>query len=240
MSLVSEALRKARQEAAAGESRPRLAGIPPVLVRSGGAGKLGTGLVLGALIALAAAVVGAGGAWLAFGRHQEPAISGGGATAAPASTPAPSAADGIPADRSAVPPGPGAEQSVAQSPSAAEAPPVPPPAAPTAGAPGAAQAGEGAAPAGSEAREGGRTAQQTTAGGEDTGHHERIYVLDADLGYAKLHLDYIVYKPGAPFGRINGENIVEGSYVAGFRVEKIEPELVRLVDRHGPLILRAH
>jgi hypothetical protein len=69
---------------------------------------------------------------------------------------------------------------------------------------------------------------------------ERVFVLHADVGYTRLDLDFIVYKPSAPFGRINGQDIVPGSIVAGFVVEEIGPDFVRLADSHGPLILRVH
>lgn len=65
-----------------------------------------------------------------------------------------------------------------------------------------------------------------------------MFVLHADVGYATLDLDFIVYKPSAPFGRINGQDIVPGSIVAGFRVDEIAADYVRLSDRYGPLVLR--
>lgn len=67
---------------------------------------------------------------------------------------------------------------------------------------------------------------------------EREFVLDAELGYATLHLDYLVYKPSAPFARINGREVIVGSLVQGFKVEEIGPDFVRLSDSRGPLTLR--
>lgn len=66
----------------------------------------------------------------------------------------------------------------------------------------------------------------------------REFVIDAELGYARLHLDYLVYKPSAPFARINGRDVIIGSVVDGFRVEEIGPDFVRLADPRGPLTLR--
>jgi hypothetical protein len=63
-------------------------------------------------------------------------------------------------------------------------------------------------------------------------------VIDADLGYVKLHLDWLVFKPGGSFGHINGQEVVEGSVIDGFVVEKINPDSVSLRDRRGPLVLR--
>jgi hypothetical protein len=69
---------------------------------------------------------------------------------------------------------------------------------------------------------------------------EREFVVDADLGYAKLHLDYVVYRPGSPFAGINGQQVMIGSVIEGFQVEEIGPELVRLRDRRGQVVLRTH
>jgi hypothetical protein len=69
---------------------------------------------------------------------------------------------------------------------------------------------------------------------------ERVFLVDADLGYATLTVDYIVYRPDDPFAEINGLEVHEGSHVAGFVVEKIERDLVRLRDDKGPLIIRVH
>ncbi len=67
---------------------------------------------------------------------------------------------------------------------------------------------------------------------------ERSFVLTAELGYARLHLDYIVYKPSAPFGRVNGQDIVVGSVVDGFVVEEIGESHIRLRDSRGAVVLR--
>jgi hypothetical protein len=66
----------------------------------------------------------------------------------------------------------------------------------------------------------------------------RTFVLDADLGYARLHLDYLVYKPSAPFGSINGQHVTPGSTVAGFRVDELGADFVRLSDARGVVVLR--
>ena len=69
---------------------------------------------------------------------------------------------------------------------------------------------------------------------------ERSFKIDADLGYAKLHLDYLVYKPSAPFGRVNGQDVIVGTVVNGFVVEEIGADFIRLRDRRGPVVLRVH
>jgi hypothetical protein len=72
------------------------------------------------------------------------------------------------------------------------------------------------------------------------GFRERSFIVDADLGYAKLHLDYVVYRPTSPFAGINGQQVIIGSVIEGFQVEEIGPESVRLRDRRGAVVLRVH
>jgi hypothetical protein len=62
--------------------------------------------------------------------------------------------------------------------------------------------------------------------------------MDAELGYASLSLGYIVFRPVRPFAEINGNDVYEGSEVAGFKVEKIEVDRVVLRDDRGLLELR--
>ncbi len=67
----------------------------------------------------------------------------------------------------------------------------------------------------------------------------REYVADADLGYANLSLDYIVFRPNDPFAQINGFDVRVGSHIEGFAVEEITADAVHLRDARGPLVLRA-
>jgi hypothetical protein len=66
----------------------------------------------------------------------------------------------------------------------------------------------------------------------------RVFDLDANLGYATLSLGYIVARPVNPFAEINGIEVSVGSEVEGFRVEKIEADRVVLRDGKGELVLR--
>ncbi len=68
--------------------------------------------------------------------------------------------------------------------------------------------------------------------------NDRIFDLDADLGYATLSLGFIVARPVNPFAEINGIEVSVGSEVEGFRVEKIEADRVVLRDEKGELVLR--
>jgi hypothetical protein len=67
---------------------------------------------------------------------------------------------------------------------------------------------------------------------------ERSFVLTAELGYATLHLDFIVFKRSAPWAGVNGQQVVPGSIVDGFLVEEIGADFVRLRDRKGAVVLR--
>jgi hypothetical protein len=81
-------------------------------------------------------------------------------------------------------------------------------------------------------------ADQSRATGTDARGGEREYVVEADLGYAFLSLDYIVSRSEDPFAEINGTEVHEGSWIEGFTVEKIEQDRVLLRDDRGPLVLR--
>lgn len=231
MSLVSEALRKARQEAAAREAARRGRVVPSGLVepprRAHAVPRL---LLLGALT-IVAGLAGALGAWLVLGRTPEPAAAGH-RSGAPGSVPAPSPAIREVRAGSAAPADPNAPSFAAArrepSPSqAAQNLATPPAAAPsplaghlveilTTPPVGAAQAAPLTAPTGID----------------------RTFVLDADLGRVRLHLDFVVYKPSAPFAGINGTQVVPGSIVEGLVVEEIGRDFVRLRDGRSTVTLR--
>jgi hypothetical protein len=66
----------------------------------------------------------------------------------------------------------------------------------------------------------------------------RIYVLDADLGTTTLSLGYIVAREQNPFAEINGRDVYLGSEIEGFTVEAIEADRVVLRNQDGELVLR--
>jgi hypothetical protein len=66
---------------------------------------------------------------------------------------------------------------------------------------------------------------------------ERVFHIEADLGYASLVVDYIVFRHDDPFARINGFDVRVGSTVEGFTVEEITGTSVRLRDERGTVIL---
>ena len=67
---------------------------------------------------------------------------------------------------------------------------------------------------------------------------ERVFVLDADVGYATLNLGFIVARSTNPFAEINDTEVRVGSEIEGFTVEAIEADRVILSDNKGTLILR--
>ena len=223
MSLVSDALRKARQYATARDIQRHGAAAGPYAPpprRS----RLGLGLVLGAVIALAAATAGAAFVLWWFGRVDRATAGAAATLPGPAGAATPATALATPAD--AAPPRPRPRPAAAQASEEAAGAAVAV-ARPTAATPEADRAGQDQpAPA----------ATPPPQPAAETG--ERVYVLRADLGYAKLQLDFLVYKPGGGFGRVNGQDVIPGSLVDGFTVEEFGPDFVRLRDARGPLVLR--
>ena len=248
MSLVSEALRKARAESLAGGGSPRGVVFRTTVVLGARGPRIGLGWLLGG-VALAA--VAAGGAvtwWLLSGR--------GGAPPAPVPTSAaaarPAARPLAPTPADASPPAPGSPaaaappatvEAAAGRPAALRPAPVPTDNAAAATAP-PARAPEAAKPRSSpvapaqERPEPAPDAARQAAATAASGARERAFGLDADLGYAKFHLDFIVYRSKAPFAGINGQQVTIGSVIEGFTVEEIGPDDVRLRDPKGPVVLR--
>jgi hypothetical protein len=224
VSLISEALRKARQDEA--RKDPKVRGVVPSTLlgrRSRSGPALAVGLVVAAAIGGAAAAW-----WLLGGRGAAPAAqSEGGTPPAPAVAPAPSPTPALAgqaerpaarraADASAPASMPHEGRAEAPRPTGQVAAPAPEQPPPTAATPGSLQ--EPAA----------------------DGTRERVYVLDATLGHVKLHLDYIVYRPSAPFASINDQQVRIDSVIEGFEVTEISPDFVRLRGPHGTVVLRTH
>jgi hypothetical protein len=258
MSLVSEALRKAREESMAGGAHPRGVVFRTTVVLGAHGPRIGLGWLLGGA-ALAAAVAGGGVAWwLLPGRGISTpvpvaaSVTASTAATGPAAHPAapaaananppvrerpavfgPPAAAETPAVRAAAPgpaSAPGDDAAAAPPPAPGAAQPSRPPALAERQAPPVAPAQEHPKPAPDAARQ-----LPTTAA---AGARERTFGLDADLGYAKLHLDYIVYRSKNPFAGINGQQIMIGSIIEGFTVEEIGPDSIRLHDSRGDVILQ--
>ena len=231
MSLIHEALRKARRQEGDEDAR----GVAYARGLTGRRHRgLGTGILIGALLAVAAgAAVGVGlWQWHGDGSGTPTAAAGSGsaATAAGASglQPAPSQpatesaavtaattaapAQGAPGDGAAASTGPGqppgeltAGTQQPELPTAEQRPPPP--------------------------------AERATPRETRGPNGERVFHVEADLGYSSLVVDYIVDRPSDPFARINGRDIRVGDTVEGFTVEEITSTAVRLRDARGPLVL---
>jgi hypothetical protein len=67
---------------------------------------------------------------------------------------------------------------------------------------------------------------------------ERVFVVEANLGDTTLSLGFIVARSQNPFAEINGVDVYLGSEIEGFVVEAIEADRVVLRDDQGPLVLR--
>jgi len=233
MSLIHEALRKARRQEGDEDAR----GVAYARGLTGRRHRgLGTGMVIGALLAVAAgAAVGMGmWLWLGDGGGPEPAAAGSGSAttaigahgleSAPSqaatesasvatATPAPPA-QGASGDRAAASTGSG--QPPGELTAGTEQPALPP-------------AGQRPSP----------PAERATPRETRGPNGERVFHVEADLGYASLVVDYIVDRPDDPFARINGMDVRVGGTIEGFTVEEITSRAVRLRDARGPLTLGA-
>lgn len=242
MSLINDALRKARQAAA--EHDGLRAGARTPRAYPGRGTRPGAGIGAVTLVALAAALAGAAGAWWwATGRDRaallQPATAGG-ARAAPADSAAGAAGNEMPATaaaqlegEAAVPPvratGLPPQQSTGRATGAT--------AAPASGSPGSEVAAQ-SEPDGPPAPDRAALGPGGAGSGPPPPRGGRVFILDADLGDTTLSLGYIVFRPLRPFAEINGEEVYEGSEVAGFVVDRIEADRVVLRDADGPLELR--
>lgn len=67
---------------------------------------------------------------------------------------------------------------------------------------------------------------------------EQTYVLEAEIGGVSLRLDFIVWAPANPFAQINGRQVAVGQTVDGFLVRSITRDEVTLEGDDGPIRLR--
>ena len=237
MSLINDALRKARKAASERDAEKPAVPFRGARVRPPRRSRDGAGAALVILIALAAATLGAGAVWWLLDRGDTSPVARH-ETVTPAATLVENPATGEPeqpdqgASTPSVPSG-----SPEDSFEAGGSPPVRHPVAemtePEADPAAAREQQATPRPTGPDVTELGDAAE-VPGESED----ERVYVLDADLGYAALSLDYIVSRPDDPFAEINGIEVHLGSEVAGFVVEAIEADHVLLRDDRGPLTLR--
>ncbi len=254
MSLIGDALRKARQQTAPAPG-PQERFQPPVPAHHGTSpGKtMAVGLILGAL----AAVAGGAGVWFLLARS--PSAVRTNAAVEPAHIATPVSKPFEPVSQAAV-----------------HASPTKPAVSPTPGSSRARASGQEApgsvlhrAPAGSSAAEsvvlGNETPGQTGGGapapaaanGRQTAavqtgsahmrhdEHRRHptvpkevdAVAEAHVGREQLTLDYIVYRADNPFAQINGQEAHVGTVVGGFVVKEIQQDFVRLAGPNGEKVI---
>lgn len=269
MSLISEALRRARQEALEAREPERNARSAAAVGRSRGGRRSRAVPVLA--VALCAAGLGAGGAWLSLHGGSAATVAEGGVdgpvapaathTATPTATPV--ATPGKPTEAAvAAPPTATPTQAVAHEQPAAAAtarPPVSPTPTPTEAPLGTVSdvSGEGRVmlhrprrvrPTPAVHREPHPTKvvprqPHPTPVAEQRPKPTappREFDLTARVGGITLELDYLIYRPEDPFAQINGQEVHVGSVIKGFVVKEITRDYVRLHDAKGDLLLRVH
>ena len=247
MSLINDALRKAHKAASEHAAQKPELPFRGMRVHPPRRSRPGFGLIVISLIAFAAGLTGATVAWWAADRQGEPEARAQVAPRAAAveiengrsdASPPPTPVSEEPEDSLAVTTDPILAPAGVQVIGTSEDPAPTQPETRTGAEPSSApQTASAAETETSHSDPIGVGVDQATASDRET-PGERVFVLDADLGYASLSLDFIVFRPDDPFAEINGAEVHEGWRVEGFVVEKIEHDRVRLRDENGPLVLR--
>lgn len=241
MSLVSEALRKARREAAErGDNLDgRTAQTTVIQVTRGP--RTWQVVAIGAMVATMAAGLGALGVWWAMGARSGTSVADlSDRPAAPVAV-APTATATVGPDS----PPPDAATEPTATPAAAPSatgrrllPPTPRPTdpAPTAVPPttGEPRATEALPPSTAE-----RTEPMPSAPTEEAALGPSEFLGEAVVNGRRLVLDYIAYLPSGAFAEINGIEVRLGSEIEGFTVESITAAAVTLRGPDGAFVLRA-
>ena len=230
MSLIGDALRKTRQEAAERESNRQGVLFSAKISDSPTRAHLGLGLAIGALIAVAATVAGGGAVWWLLGRG-ETIQTGPPESAAPAATVIVETTE-APIQTSSSPPAEAQAMPSVEDTSASpiRSDPVDP-------APIQAAAEPTVIVDTAESRKSeDKNLSEGFAGIEDG---DEVYILDADLGSVRLSLDFIVFRTDDPFVEINGVELHLGGVIEGYRVKAIEKDQIRLSNGRRSIVLRA-
>lgn len=243
MSLISDALRKARREAAA---RGEQGGVPEVVVVRPPTRSIterpGLIVVLAAA-ALAVLGLGAGIAWWALdGGAPAPPETPGRAVAVTTTV-----AQGSAGPKSTQPPGPikGApdrtpleaesaatgETSESVLVGGAREPAQPNPEIESSRSDETSNTGD-SSPA--------KRAADTVAAPPPTAAARHEFVGEGTIGKTSFRLDYLAYRPDDPFVQINGVELHQGWEIAGYTVERIQTDRVILVGPEGKIVLRSH
>ncbi len=227
MSLISEALRKARQEAAEREAREQGLETPVVAGYWKRGGRLGQGLVLGAAIAICAAVIGGGLVWWLLVDGPDSAV-----------VEALAEVDDVPVQVS--------EEASAPEVEGLSSEAQPENTIPTEGLE-SSQIGE--VPVQPQLGTGPEIgAPEPTRHRVDHGpvmdpevqakSNDGEFVGEAHIGEVTLTLDYLVFRKDNPFAQINGRDVRVGAVVEDFVVEEITPDAVVLTRGDAKVVLR--
>lgn len=234
MSLIGDALRKTRQEAAERESDRKGVLFSAKIANPPTRSNLGLGLALGAIIAVAATVAGGGAVWWILNRGdtgqptaaEEPLRVTAEATENEGSSPDP------------LPNRPVESNTPIRDVSATEIDPIP--------TTEAASIGRESQPSPAQNQRVTATpipsppqVESTEGGFAGVENGADVYILEADLGAVKLSLDYIIFRSDDPFAEINGVELHLGGVIEGFRVKAIERDRVHLSNGLKDIVLRA-
>jgi len=232
MSLISEALRKARQEAAEREAKERGMEAPVVAGYWKRGGRLGVGLVLGAAIAMGAAVIGGGLVWWALEDRADPKVveetSGGEAPAGAEVVEVQPAQDNaaLVIDEAAEE----VELTSGSVDSTSDEPEVLADIADTALAGVEVVESEPDNEEGVSVEVSSPQPQIALAAGE--------FVGEAHVGDVTLTLDYLVFRKENPFAQINGRDVRVGAVIEDYVVESITEDRVVLTQGDNEIVLR--
>ena len=234
MSLIGDALRKTRQEAAEREVDQKGVLFSAKIADSPTRSHLGLGLALGAVIAVAATVAGGGAVWWLLGRV-ETTRTGPPKSAAPAATviventEAPIQTPSSPTaetrmEAQAIPSVEDTSASSIRS-DPVDLAPIQATAEPTV-----------IVDTAKSRKSEDKNLSEGFVGIEDG---DEVYILEANLGKVHLSLDFIVFRPDDPFTEINGVELHVGGVIDGYRVKAIERDRVRLSNGRRSIVLRA-
>jgi len=238
VSLIGDALRKARQEASERESDRKGILFSAKIADSPGRSNLGLGLALGALIAVFATVAGGAAVWWVLGgadTDEAPTIEAtqSGSIDQVIDDPVPEGSD-ISGSGSEQDQG---QQSATLSPAAVDPDPTPDPD-PDPDPDETVINSSGGDSAGGDVQSPHIEMPASGFLGKENG--EEIYILEADLGNGvSLSLGYLIFREEDPFAEINGVELHLGGTIEGFRVKDITRDRVKLSNGRRTIVLRA-
>lgn len=232
MSLINDALRKARQEAADREAKERGLETPVVAGYWKRGGRLGVGLILGAVIAVGAAMIGGAMVWWALTERAE------------------RAAIGLPDDN--LPDDAVISESRPDSSDGATSMEALPDSGSPAVVPARAPEDKGERSLRPEDEAAGRTDRQGGEGALEESDSKPVasptpqtpaleegeFVGEAKVGDVTLTLDYLVYRKENPFAQINGNDLRVGGVVEDFVVKRITVDSVELAKGETTIVIR--